>query len=400
MFSSQRSAFNAVYSDALYSEYRARLEERAGPITFPLAETPLFLSHELRDALAREARAIVAQLSTPENLAKGMTAIPAQYAAPGMDALPSTLQVDFALVEGKDGKLEGRLVELQAFPSLYAIETLMARAWADTLSPHAGLGGEWTCFMELGDAAAVELMRRTILGDASPEETVLVDIDPQSQKTLPDFVATKELFDVDTVCVTNIKKEGNKLFRQKDGKLVPIKRFYNRLVFDELERKNVQVPFSWNDDLDLTWCSHPNWYWVWSKFSLPLLDHPWMPRARYLSDVDPAGEDLSNLVLKPLFSFSGGGVLLDVTREAIEAIPRERRHLFLVQERFHYAEAIQAPDGAGVKAEVRVMLLRPPNATELVPLICLVRLSRGKMLGVDFNQGLKWVGGTVGMWTR
>jgi hypothetical protein len=400
MFNSRRTVFNQAYSEALYDEYRRRLELRSGPISFPLAETPLFLSPDLRDSLAREARAIVAQLSSPANLEKQYRAIPEAVRAPGMDALPNTLQVDFALVENERGELEGRLVELQAFPSLYAIETLMAEAWRQTLSPVDGLNGDWTCFLGMSDVEAIDFMRRTILGDALPEETALVDIDPENQKTRPDFVATKALFDVDTVCVTKIKKEGRQLLREKNGTLVPIRRFYNRLVFDELDRKNVELPFSWRDELDLTWCSHPNWYWVWSKFSLPLLDHPWVPKARYLSDVDYAAEDLTRLVLKPLFSFSGGGVVLDVTTEILDAIPHEQRQHYLLQERFQYAEAIRAPDGAGVKAEVRVMLLRPPNAPELVPLICLVRLSRGKMLGVDFNQGLKWVGGSVGLWTR
>lgn len=400
MDTQRRNAFNRAYSDKLFAEYRERLERRAGPVGFPLAETPLFLTPTLRDALARESRAIVKQLSAPANLDKQMTAIPDAVRAPGMDPLPNCLQIDFALVEGKNGQLEGRLVELQAFPSLYAIETLMAEAWRGTFESRPELAGPWTCFLDDSDEDGLDWMRRTILGDMEPEQTVLVDIDPDTQKTKPDFVATKTLFNVDTVCVRSIKKEGRKLYREKNGKFIPIERFYNRLVFDELEVKKVKLPFDWRDELDLTWCSHPNWYWVWSKFSLPLLDHPWVPRSRYLSDVDPKREDLSNFVLKPLFSFAGSGVVLEVTEESIERIPREERRLWLLQERFHYAEAIRAPDGAGVKAEVRVMLLRPPGESEIKPLICLTRLSRGKMLGVDYNQGLKWVGGTVALWQR
>ena len=396
-----RTAYNQSYTPETFLEYRRRLEERSGPVEFPLAETPLFLSPELSDALAREARAIVQQLQSPDNLAQQQKAIPERVFAPGMDTLPNTLQVDFALVEGANGNIEGRLVELQAFPSLYAIETLMAEAWRETLSTRPGLAGDWTCFLGgLGDAEAHELMRSTIVGDAAPEETVLVDIHPESQKTWPDFVATKRLFGVDTVCLTKLKKDGRTLLREKGGKWIPVRRFYNRVVFDELERKNVALPFSWRDELDLTWCSHPNWYWVWSKYSLPLLKHPWVPEARYVKDVDFESEDLSDLVLKPLFSFSGGGVVLDVTKEALRAIPESERGNYLLQRRFHYADAFRTPEGAPVKAEVRVMLLRPPGAADLVPLICLIRLSRGRMLGVDFNKGLNWVGGTVGLWRR
>ena len=157
----------------------------------------------------------------------------------------------------------------------------------------------------------------------------------------------------------------------------------------------------YTEELDVSWCSHPNWYWVWSKYALPSLDHPAVPRARFLSDLgDALPEDLSRYVLKPLFSFAGAGVVIDVTAEDIARVPREQRHGWVLQEKIDYAPAFHMPEGPGVKAEVRVMLLRPPEEKKLTPIICLVRLSRGKMLGVDYNKGLTWTGGSVGMWPR
>jgi hypothetical protein len=170
------------------------------------------------------------------------------------------------------------------------------------------------------------------------------------------------------------------------------------MVFDELEVKKAVIPFNWNEELDLTWCSHPNWYWTWSKFALPSLTHPAVPQARFLSDITELPADLTRYVLKPLFSFAGAGVVVDVTDEDIQKIPFEQRANWVLQEKITYADAIKMPDGNGVKAEVRVMLARPPNGNDLIPVICLVRLSRGKMLGVDFNKGLTWVGGSVGIW--
>ncbi len=204
---------------------------------------------------------------------------------------------------------------------------------------------------------------------------------------------------MDPVCVTKLIKRGNKLFRSKNGREVQVRRIYNRMVFDELEVKRAEVPFRWNDELDVTWCSHPNWYWIWSKFCLPHLDHPAVPRARFLDEVTDPG-DLSQKVLKPLFSFAGSGVKVDVTAEDLAAVPAGQRHGWVLQDKIRYADAIRMPEGHGVKVEVRVMLLRPPDATELVPLIALVRTSRGKMLGVDFNKGLTWTGGSVGIWSR
>ena len=397
-----RQKFNAVYTDALFGRYRDWLVERLGPFPFRLAETPLFLSKRLRDHLAQASLDIVAQLSAPAALGAMMKAIPDEVRAPRMSSLPDCVQVDFALVRSESGEIEGRVVELQAFPSLYAMETIESDAWNEQLD------GEWTCFFNEDRAASIALMKQCILGDASTRSTVLVDFQPHAQKTVPDFKATKLLFDVDSVCVTDIEKDGKKLYRRVDGKRVAIERIYNRLVFDELAVKGVKMPFDWSDDLDVTWCSHPNWYWVWSKYSLPHLDHPTVPKTRYLSEVERIPEDLENYVLKPLFSYAGSGVIVDVTREAIDAVPENRRSETILQRKVEYAFAIPMPHakpgeelGAhnAIKAEVRMMLMRAGDGP-LVPLLPLVRLSRGKMLGVDQNKSAEtaWTGGAVGIW--
>lgn len=396
----RRARFNTAFTPELFADFLGRLERRLGPIPFRVAETPLFLTPTLRDTLARQAQTLVAQLSEPTLLAKLKQAIPARYDAPGMDALPNCVQVDFALTEGKDGALEGKVVELQAFPSLYALMTLKAEAWAQTLSSVAGLQEDWSCFIGQSHQQGMDLLRRTLLGGREPSEVVLVDHEPQHQKTSPDFVATQQLFGVDAVCLSELEKEGHRLFRRKDGRRLQVHRIYNRMVFDELEVKKVKVPFDWTEPLELTWCSHPNWYWVWSKYALPFLTHPALPQARFLSELKELPQDLSRYVLKPLFSFAGAGVVIDVTPEVIAQIPPEQRSGWVLQEKIEYASVLHMPEGPGVKAEVRVMLARPPEDAQLTPLLCLVRFSRGKMLGVDFNKGLTWVGGSVGMWPR
>jgi hypothetical protein len=402
MDSPRRSAYNRAFSDEFFARYHRYMESAVGPFPFRLAETPLFLTHELRDELGKNSEEIIGQLSKPDVLPQLMKAIPDRYRAPGMDALPHCVQVDFALVQGADGKLTGKLVELQAFPSLYALETLFADAWAHVFTTVPGLEGPWTCFYEGTRAENVEVMRKALLDGNDPEEVVLADYEPERQKTLPDFVATKKLFDVNTVCVTKLFKEGNRLYRDSGGRKVPVKRIYNRMVFDELAVKGVEMPFDWRDELDVTWCSHPNWYWAWSKYSLPFLDHPSVPRTRFLSDAgDLSDAELHHYVLKPLFSFAGSGVVIDVTRETLARIPASERHNYILQEKFEYAAALPMPDGNGVKAEVRVMAMRHSldGARPLIPMLYLVRMSRGKMLGVDFNKNLTWVGGTVALWT-
>lgn len=392
-----RPAYNRAYSEQFFQRYLGQLVNQVGEFPFRVAETPLILTHDLRDWLARSASEIVGQLSDSQRLEKLKKAIPKERDVPGMDPLPNCVQVDFALVQGPGGRMEGRVVELQAFPSLYALMSMMAEAWGNTLNDVPDLRADWTCFIGQDKARALELMRRTIVGSCDPETVALVDFEPENQKTSPDFWATQKLFGVDPVCVTKLVKHGNKLFRPKGGKQVPVNRIYNRMVFDELDVKGVKPPFDWRDDLDITWCSHPNWYWVWSKYSLPFLDHPAIPRARFLSEFATLPKDLSRYVLKPLFSFAGAGVVIDVTPEDVDKVPADQRDKWVLQEKIEYAPAITMPDGNGVKVEVRMMLLRPPDAKALIPILPLVRLSRGKMLGVDFNKNLTWVGGTVGI---
>ncbi|MBI5546901.1 MAG: hypothetical protein HY901_23710 [Deltaproteobacteria bacterium] len=394
----KRPLFNAAWSPECFAQLTKLMEGRVGRVPFRVAETPLFVTPELRDRLTRSALEIVAQVSSPERVAQLRKAVPARYDMPGMDALPNTVQVDFALVEGESGRLEGQLIEMQGFPSLYALMPTMAECWAEVMRAMPGLDEPWSSWTGLGRERAVSLLRRAIVADNDPEHVVLVDIEPQKQKTRSDFVATQQMLGVEAMCVTQIKVEGRKLFREKDGRRVPIKRIYNRMVFDELEVKKVPVPFRWTDELDVTWCSHPNWYWTWSKYCLPFLDHPAVPQTRFLSEIEELPEDLSGYVLKPLFSFAGSGVVVDVTPEAIAAVPAEQRSNWVLMRKIEYAPALLMPDGKGVKVEVRVMLVRPPDEPSFTSLLCLVRLSRGKMIGVDHNKDTPWTGGSVGMW--
>ncbi|UQA57337.1 hypothetical protein [Polyangium aurulentum] len=395
-----RRAYNAAFSTDTYADYMHRLEKRVGcKIPFRVAETPLFLPTDLRDYLARSAREIVEQISRPAVIEKMKGAIPARLDTPGMDHLPNCVQVDFAVVRGASGQLEGRVVELQAFPSLYALMVVQSEVMADVMRSMPGLDRRWSIFFGgLDRDAFVTRFGRAVLAGEDPENVVLLDIDPPNQKTYSDFRATKELIGVDSVCPTELIREGRRLFRKVDGKLVQVRRIYNRVVFDELEVRKIELPFRYTDELDITWCSHPNWYWTWSKYTLPYIDHPAVPRARYLSDITEPPPDLDRYVLKPLFSFAGSGVKVDVHPEDLTSVPEADRHGYLLQEKINYEPALTMPDGSGVKAEVRMMFLRAPDEAAPQLVLNLVRLSRGKMLGVDQNKDLTWVGGTVGMW--
>lgn len=396
-----RRAYNAAFGPDSYAKFVGLFERRVGcSIPFRVAETPLFVPHGLRDRIERAASEIVEQISKPALIEKMKRAIPPQFDVPGMDPLPNCVQVDFAIVRGPDGELTGKVVELQAFPSLYALMVIQVEVLREFMRPIPELDRPWSpLFGGLDREAYVAWLKRAILAGEDPRAVVLLDLDPPNQKTYPDFLATKELCGIDSVCPTTLIRDGRKLLRRDEaGKLIEVRRIYNRIVFDELEVKKIALPFSYTEDLDVTWCSHPNWYWVWSKYTLPYIDHPAVPRARYISELDHVPEDLSRYVLKPLFSFAGTGVRVDVTADDIARIPQEERHGWLLQEKITYDPGLLMPDGSGVKAEMRVMFLRAPDEERPKPSINLVRLSRGKMHGVDHNRDLTWVGGTVGIW--
>ena len=399
----ERALFNAAFSEARYARYHEDLVARTGgrEIGFRLAETPVFLPPELRERCVRTADEIVAQLVRPEAIATMRAAIPGTHHVPAETPLPSFGIIDFALVEEADGSLGPRLIEIQGFPSLVAFEIVQSEAWARELERMPGLSGDWSPFFGgRSREQALALVRSTIVGAHDPAHVVLVDIDPPAQKTSCDFRATKTLFGVDAVCPTRLIKRGRRLFRRgEDGRELPVERIYWRIVIDELEKKGIELPFDLRDDLDVEWTPHPNWFFIWSKYSLPYLDHPAVPRTRLLSSVAALPADLTErYVLKPLFSFAGGGVNIAPTPADVAAIPPGLREAWCLQEKIAYAPALRAVDGGGVKVELRMMYLRPDDARELVPVLNLCRLSRGAMIGVDFNKDMTWVGSSVAIW--
>ena len=243
------------------------------------------------------------------------------------------------------------------------------------------------------------MLRETLLGGHEPEEVILLDLDPATQKTLPDFAVTRYWFGIDPVCPTELTREGDRLFRARDGKRTPVRRVYQRVVPDELEQSDITMPFRLGEALDVEWAPHPAWLFLWSKNSLPRLDHWAVPQTRILSDVEEIPDEPDRWVLKPLYSFAGAGVNVEPTRADIEAVPEAERSGWVLQEKVHYTPALRSVEGHGVKAEVRCMFARPDAADEMTLLMNLVRFSRGKMMGVDHNKDLSWTGASVGLWT-
>jgi hypothetical protein len=388
-----RRAFNASWTKADYEAYKQRLAEGAGSrIGFRVCESPVFLPPGLRDRMVQGALEIWAELLQPEALERSKAAVPPAFDVPGSDDHPLFAQADFAVVE-EGGRLAPRLIELQGFPSLYAFQLVQGRLCVEMT---AALGPLEFLLSGLDDLAYRRVVGDAILGGLPVENVVLLDLDPPGQGTYPDFAATEKLFGVRAVCPTDLTKRGRELWYRRDGKPTRVLRVYNRLIVDEIVAKKASLPFRFTDELDVQWAGHPNWFFRWSKHALPGLRHPLVPEARLLSDFDRAPDDLERWVLKPLFSFSGSGVKVDVTPDDVAAVPQEDRANTLLMRKVDYAPVVEAADGGRSRVEVRVMFLWRDGRP--LPVTMLARLSQGRMMGVKFNRDRTWVGSTSCLW--
>ena len=384
-----RARFNREFSEATYQAMCARLAERTGgTIEFRLSETPVFLPASLGRRLVETSQALVAQLlGNPDYLAAAEALVPAEFRLARGERQPTFIQVDFGLIRGSAG-LEGRLVEIQAFPSLYGFQLLLAETARETW----GYPALWTTFNGLSRQEYIDIVGRAIVGSHDPNEVVLLEIEPERQKTRPDFAATETLWGVRAVDFRALEREGRRLYARLGGRRTQVKRIYNRVIPDELEKRGLSWPFGTAGDLDVEWTGGPDWFCRISKFSLPWLDHPWVPRTRFLSDATSLPTDRSAWVLKPLLSFAGGGIIFAPTDEQLAAIPEASRSQFVVQERVAFTPVVDTPHGA-TQIEVRVMLVKDDDGYRAV--LPLGRMGRGLMMGVDHNKGLSWVGATA-----
>jgi hypothetical protein len=384
-----REEYNRRWTERKYQHYLQRLDARFGMhIEFRVCETPCFVPKELQRQCEEAAIELTLMAHDPEYLKRSDATLAPEYTVAGQPERAMFCVVDFAVTRDSDGKLQPKLIELQGFPSLMGFQLYQA----EVTQEHFALPPELT-YINGGHTRQqfIDILRRGIVAEYDPENVVLMELDPWHQKTCPDFYAIRELLGIEVVDIRHVQKIGRKLHYERDGVMVPIDRIYNRAIVDELERKQVAIPFNWHDDLDVTWAGHPNWYFRISKFTIPFLDHPTVPRARFLNDVAELPEDLDNYVLKPLYSFAGTGVIVGPTEADIQNIPEDRRANYLLQERIEYADALQTPEG-GTKPEIRFMLMWPDGEEKPRPVMGLVRMGRGKMMGVDHNRDLRWIG--------
>jgi hypothetical protein len=392
MHPSLRARFNADFTAEKYAALlRCVNETEKWPADFRISETPIFLTREFTDEVTGAANGIVDLVCTPKFARHAQSAIPKGLEVPNESAHPNFLVVDFGICAEGD-RLVPRLIELQAFPSLFGFQLLILHCMRKA---YPAIPRSWTSsFGGMKDDGYVELLRRTIVADANPENVILLEIEPEKQKTRIDFACTETVLGIRPVCLTKIKKRRRQLFYQRDGREVRIERIYNRVIFDELLRRpELSIDFGFQDNLDVTWVGHPNWYFRISKHSLPFLKTEHTSPA-FFADEFPSDEKIDNYVLKPLYSFAGLGVDMEPSREKLSAL--KNPHEWILQKKVDYAAFVPTTDGPQSKAEIRMMFIWPESG-EPALVNNLVRMSQGKMMGVDFNKDKTWVGSSIAL---
>ena len=385
MIKKYRDLFNSEFTQEKYAEVHRLLKERSGfEVGFRLSESPIFLAKSFQQKLVDASKSIIEQIKkmSPEELS---AAVPENCKVPNDTEKPHFLAIDFGICKNDSGEIVPQLIELQAFPTLYAFQ-----------KEYDGIVTDVYPFLKEiktppSEEDYIKTLKDVIVGEENPENAILLEIYPEKQKTAIDFALTEKFLGIKTVCLTKIKKEGKKLYYENEGKLIPINRIYNRVIFDELENlPDLKTEFDFKEDVDVKWITHPNWFFKISKYILPKLEHEFVPKSYFLNQF-PADENLENFVLKPLFSFAGAGVNLNPTQEVVDEISDKEN--YILQRKVTYEPLFIDINGDYSKAEIRLLYLWKEDEAEPILMDNLVRMTKAAMINVDFNKkDAIWIG--------
>lgn len=391
MESIARQRFNKSFTEA---RYQAFLDDIAAEFNhrpvFRIAETPVFIDVELKNKIFDACNAITDTIVKPDFKDLTAGAIRPEFRVPNETDHSLFLQYDFGICE-ENGALIPKLIEVQGFPTLYFYQDLIARKYRQ----HFDIGDNYSHLAKgLTSEEYIDLMRKVIVADHDPRHVVLLETEPETQPTKIDFMCTSRELGIPVRCVSDLKVEGKDVYYMDEaGKKVGVSRIYNRVIFDELlGRKDLPREFRFSQEYDVEWAEHPHWFFRVSKYSLPLFQNQYVPRTYFLNELDNIPSDLENFVLKPLYSFSGSGVIFDVKPEHFDSIADPTN--YILQEKVTYSPVIQALEGK-VKCEVRMLLIWERGEARPRIVNNLARLSRGAMIGVKYNKDKNWVGGSV-----
>ena len=396
MIKELRERFNKNFSKEKYDAYMLKLENlHPGSLDFRNAETPVFVPKDFTKKMLDACEDIIDVIVHPKFKELTERGIPDNVRVPNESSHTECLVFDFGICENEKGELEPQLIEMQGFPTLYAFQAFHSELTAE----YAELPANFSAYLGGYDKETyIQLLKDIIIGDCNRENVILLEIFPEQQKTRIDFYCTEQLLGIKTVCLTKLMAEGNKLYYDNNGVKTQVKRIYNRLIFDDLQKQEgLGDVIDLTKEYDVEWVPHPNWFYRISKFTLPFINNPFVPKTYFLNELKQVPSDLENYVLKPLFSFAGMGVVIDVTAADIDAVKDPEN--WILQRKVKYADVIETPDEPA-KAEIRLFYFWKKEWARPMAVHNLARLSKGKMIGTRYNKNKEWVGGNVAFFER
>jgi len=387
-----RRDFNNNFTKEKYEAFLKELNSvHPDSIEFRVAETPVFVPKDFTKKMLDACESIVDIIADPKFKELTKNAIPQHLQVPGENHHSHFIAFDFGICINEAGEYEPQLIEMQGFPTLFAYEVLLD----DVFRKHFPVPYNYSVYLDKYERESyLKLLKEIIVGNEKPENVILLEVFPHKQKTRIDFYCTQDYLGIKPVCLTELTREGRKLYYLNDGKKIQVKRIYNRLIFDDLQQQSPEVQVQGNilfEELDVEWVPHPNWFYRISKYTLPFIHHPYVPMTYFLNEIKQMPIDLENYVLKPLFSFAGQGVVIDVTPADIEKVKDPEN--WILQRKVKYADVIETPD-IQAKAEIRIFYFWKDGEARPVAANNLARLSKGKMIGVRYNKDKEWVGGS------
>lgn len=398
MIKELRTQFNENFTDEKYKSYLHDLDSKhPGAIEFRIAETPIFISKDFTKKIIDACEAIVDVIVDDSFKSLTAKAIPAHETVPHENAHTHFIAFDFGICENLSGDLEPQLIEMQGFPTLFGFQIYQP----EILKKHFTIPENFDNYLSgYNKESYINLLKEIIIGEHPIENVILLEINPHQQKTRIDFYCTQDHLNIPIVNLTDLIQEDKKLFyKNNNGKKILVKRIYNRIIFDELlQQKDMLGKFvDLTQDLDVEWVPHPNWFYRISKYTLPFIKHPYVPETFFLNKIKTLPTDPENFVLKPLFSFAGQGVIIDVVKADIENVKDPEN--WILQRKVKYAEVITTPD-TPAKAEIRIFYFWKDGWQRPIAVNNLARLSKGKMIGVRYNADKQWVGGSVAFFEK
>ena len=400
MIASIRQKFNAAFTEEVYQNYLASLNSPfPGALDFSVAETPIFIDKDFTKKMLATGDYVNQVIQSDQFNSITEPSLKNIPHFPNETPFPKCIVMDFAIAINEQNELVPALIELQGFPSLFAYEILQDECIRKTYTIAEGYSPFLNDYTKEKYIAHLEtILKGNTVNDPknnSNKHTVLLEILPHQQKTRIDFYLTEKYFNIPTVCITELFIEARHLYYERAGKKIKIDRIYNRIVLDELKNQTKEIQDKGallQNNLEVEWVTHPHHFFRISKFLLPFLNHPYIPKTQFVNQLTETPTALDTYILKPLFSFAGQGVIIDISSDDISNIKEPSS--WILQEKVEYANCIETPTGPA-KAELRLYYFWDEDKKEYIATMNLARLSKGKMIGVNYNKNATWVGGSL-----